>query len=305
MTNRQLFYKITETQSADELWDMLSPTRLNEKGKFAHLKFRGHANSNWKLIPTSLREGFHKNNFLLSGIKNLSDIVANEIAMLFHFARSCDRVGISIPNDSILFRNENLILTSNENGKYFDNPALWPNPKLYEIMAMAQHHGVPTRLLDWSDSPYIAAYFAASGAIEKHEEQDWISQKLAIWAVRNPIQPSSNQLQFIQAPGSVSKHLPSQRGSFSVHPIYSYTNDILKTNGLEDYNFYGDGFEFYKFTLPVTEAVRLLHLCSVAGFTAAELFPSADGAGRAVKEAMLLTTVINRLQLNYDGSSSK
>jgi hypothetical protein len=33
------------------------------------------------------------------------------------------------------------------------------------IMAIAQHYGLPTRLLDWSESPYIASFFAFADVI--------------------------------------------------------------------------------------------------------------------------------------------
>jgi hypothetical protein len=85
---------------------------------------------------------------------------------------------------------------------YLTSP-LRENDDLSSLFLM-QHFGVPTRLLDWTQNPYIALYFALSDAVyEKSAVGPDYKVDAAIW-VLDPIAWNGKALDFDPSPGIIS-----------------------------------------------------------------------------------------------------
>lgn len=87
----------------------------------------------------------------------------------------------------------------------------------WDQWAIGQHHGVPTRFLDWTQNPLIAAYFA----VENGKEQD-----AAVYIIDQESFSDSGDLDDVfSAPEEIVLHIPSfinpriiaQKGVFTVH----------------------------------------------------------------------------------------
>ncbi len=100
----------------------------------------------------------------------------------------------------------------------------------WEWLATAQHYGLPTRLLDWTDNPLVAAYFA----VEKEHEGDSIIYAYLLKSIVVPSKVSPFKIIAVSpyVPNHINRRITAQASLFTAHPDPLKAFDSVSINRL-------------------------------------------------------------------------
>lgn len=219
---------------------------------------RGQSNSNWSLVTSFHRDsaGLDFSSYF-EVVKHLSDVIG------------------TLENRIIDTRDAEV------NGSF---------------LAFLQHHGFPTPLLDWSLSPYIAAYFAFSDANENSLDNEYVSifvfdfmrwsqdwKPIYDYTVNDP------HVSLLKPKSLGNRRQINQQGF-----IYTWTNvpDIKEHILLHEQHKSKTYLEIYK--IPVKEKFHVMTELEVMGITAFSLFGSIDSLCKYYKESLFRKDLENK-----------
>jgi len=160
------------------------------------------------------------------------------------------------------------------------NITLWAGEKpAYAYMAYLRHHGFPSPLLDWSRSPYVAAYFAFKNPCEDASK----SVAIFVHCGRN-FAVSGTEMNILYRFGPFVKtnrrHVLQQSeytACLSFHDEWCFeSHDSAFKDGPHQQAF------CWKFTIPGTERSKVLALLDESNLNAFSLFGSEESLMEAL-----------------------
>jgi hypothetical protein len=279
--------EIVDCDTLDHFWNLMSPIGVLLGDPHSRFIFRGQQDSDWKLVPKIFRQKVIRKykRGMTASLKDHPGQAIFEWMLLRGFIRFCDERGLAIPEDSMEFRQ--YFDLSNIGNIHGIGSHSWPQERVIPLMALAQHHGLPTRLLDWSRNPYVGCYHAAASAVTAGDGCLTYDKRIAVYALDLKQLHKVKDIRHVAVPGSTSVNLSSQAGSFILVNNAGWRGEQFTPDVSLESKLPMHATVLKKLTLPISLAGDLLLRCDKFGISAASIFPGYDGAARAVLESTL------------------
>lgn len=282
--------------SASEFLEALSPLGAYFKdNKLSETwLFRGQG-QDFPLVPSAFRSN---DRLALLVNRKITDYKQRRLAerdVLTRFFDIADKRGLIMPDDSQQLR-ASLETLKAERGNSSVGRFLYDGWQAdltaLSLTALAQHYGIPTRLLDWTRNSFIAAFFAAEDVL-KHSKEYEPSSRLVVWAFFFPafgkhdaLNQENDPIRIVTAPSATNPNLKAQQGVFTLvnHfytkeiegiylPMDQVLEEIVNQPEAEKYHKIIVDCKLQKFTLPVSEANSLLYLLAKLDITPSFIYP--------------------------------
>jgi hypothetical protein len=262
--------------------------------------FRGQRDARWGLVPSALRQNAplsYADKSVRGPLPDVREQAALEVRLAYQFLAAADRLGLPVPGDSYFMRSPQAWAEVIEPAINWDE---WPPDAVTELLAIARHHGVPTRLIDFSHSAMKASYFAASGGLawsraSRKRDRPTKTARFAVWAVNLGVlyairNGGDATIKVVTVPRAQNGFLHAQDGVFlldrnayvagnpptRMEQVFLAWEHALKGKGSLSANDY----LVMAVTAPVSEAEAVLRILWDEGVDEASLMPTYDNVVR-------------------------